>query len=119
MISKKDIKDIMNFGVELTNSLVLLFFKVIMIFGALAALILLKELYPAMAEIILTPLQIILIFIFKFILVSLLSVILIAICYYTFIIFEPSFAKLKKSREKRREKFLNDLAKKLNRKLKK
>lgn len=83
------------------------------IIGSIASLILLIKLFPETAILITKPLYSILIFIFQIIkalVYSILTLILIYLIYQCYNLVEI----LRKKREINREKFLNELAKKLN-----
>ena len=95
--------------------------KIVIIVGAMSAIIIIYKMFPETALLYLNPLYEMLKFIgiiskVLFIIFGISGGFYIAFCMLYFL--ENHSNKLKKKREKQREKFLNDLVKKLNKKVK-
>lgn len=119
---KKSIKEIISFLFNLLVGIVNVAVTVILIFGAMASLVLLYKLFPETALTILKPLftlSVMFLTIIKFLIYLLLTWMFIYVIFLIYGLMKKTIRELNIQKEIKREKFLNDLAKKLNKKGKK
>jgi len=113
-IFKGSIEGIVKFLFSILLSIINVSFQIILIIGAVCSVILLIKLFPETAILITKPLYSVFQLIFQIIKALLYSILVLCFIYWIILCFD-FINVLKKKREINREKFLKDLARKLNR----